>query len=227
MHLAPAILIVLASCGRIDFDPLVDSYAGRTVSFGETGTADYSGVTTDTFIDVAQPTLNYGAAGQIYSSGLFGLRQVALLRFDLVALAPGTHVISGELRLFVDNNAADTGAATFYRLLEPWSQGTQIGAAGAANWTQRTGSAVWTTPGADQPGSRDTISLASFAPSMTLTAYTVPLTSEGVATVYGWIADSTSNNGFAIVSDGDDWKFDSSENPTAANRPELVLQVSP
>ncbi|MGE5186978.1 MAG: DNRLRE domain-containing protein [Acidobacteriota bacterium] len=219
---------LLASCGRIDFDPLgAPADAGRTVSFGETGTATFGGVTADAYVESANPTFNNGATAQIYSSGLAANLQVGLLRFDVAALPPGTHVLSGELHLHVGNNAADTGTATLYRLLEPWTEGTAKGAAGVANWNERAAATAWAAPGAGQPGSRDTISLGSFQPAATLTSYVVPLTSEGVATVYGWIAAASTNAGFAIVSDGDDWKFDSHEGPTPADRPELVLVVDP
>jgi hypothetical protein len=151
-----------------------------------------------------------------------------LFRFDLTALPVDTVVESATLQLFTSAcSGCDAEPGTFvevYRLLEDWVEGTSISAPGVANYTYRTATDLWTTPAAG-PGSRDTVSLASFSPQMLDTEYTIPLP---VNVVRAWVADPANNFGLELAIEGqlgDGVAFNSSENEFPEKRPLLVLTL--
>src|SRR5262245_16286727 len=190
-----AILAVATGCGRIGFGVASDGASGddaaqfddaghRIVSFGETGTATYSNVTADTFLDSSHTNFNYGAGAGVESQPS---TIVGLMRFDLSALPPTQTVLAAKLIWFLQ--ATDTGASVdLYRVTEPWTEGTVIGNPGAASWTQRMANIPWTTVGAGAPGSRESVSLAQFRPTSP-GALSIPLDAAGVSVVEGWIAN--------------------------------------
>jgi hypothetical protein len=241
-------LVALIACGRVRFGGVpggpadsglgndggsgdgpiaIDDAGHRIVTFGETGTATFSNVTTDTLLDSQHTAFNYGADAVTESAG-GTIPLVGLLRFDVSALPPGQAILDATISLIpVSGNPSD--AIDLYRVLEPWTEGTQTGNNGVASWTDRMLGVAWTTAGCNAPGSRDSTSLATFHPPGTPTgvAATVALDAAGVAVVQGWIANPASNAGFAIVTTGSGtpWLFPSREASQPTQRPVLTLTL--
>jgi hypothetical protein len=194
------------------------------VTFGETGGATHTNVTTDTWIDSMNPSFGNGASAELRTDG--APLRLALLRFDLSALPPGTQVVHAELVVTTTAAGALTqGSTQIFQLLEPWTEGSGNGAADVANWTQRTAAAAWTTAGAASPGSRATAVASEFVPSANDTSYTVGLPAS---LVQGWIDAPASNDGVIFVNRNAADRsvlLVSSEGAAAAKRPLLRLRV--
>jgi hypothetical protein len=196
------------------------------VTFGERPDASHAGVTSDTRLSESEPTYNTGANVSIGPDA--SPKRVLLVRFDLTALPVDTIVESANLLLFTRAcsgcEAVPGTSVQVYRLLEDWVEGTSVSAAGVANYTYRTATELWTTPGAG-PGSRDTVSLASFSPQTLDTEYVIMLP---VNIVRAWVADPASNFGLEFAIEGqisDGVSFNSSESEFPEKRPLLVLTI--
>ncbi|MGE5183803.1 MAG: DNRLRE domain-containing protein [Acidobacteriota bacterium] len=241
------VLAIACGCGRLGFDSTAmtaadasrdapgggdapgsadasgDAPAGSTlVSFGERTGSTHMSVTIDTGLSATQQTFNYGAEDSVTSSPT----STGLVRFDLSALPTGTTVDGATLHLAVDTALA-SGTAQLYAVLESWTEGTAMGAAGVANYTTRTAGTPWTTAGAAPPGSRATTLLASFTPAAVNTDTVIPLSTAGIAQVQAWIDGPSTNFGFAVVvaSGGGAWAFITRETTSANLRPQLELSV--
>lgn len=195
-----------------------------TLVLGETDDADLMGVTQDTFLDAANPTLNYG--GEVTVRADADPSVVALLRFDVTGLPAGAVVSAAELALTTSDDALEEGSLEIFEVTEDWAEGEQIGVAAAANWTQRTAASDWTTAGAGS-GSRAATAMSELVPAAAATRYT---TSVPVDLVQRWLADPASNHGLLLVplnaaTHGVD--LASSESATAAARPTLTVTYTP
>lgn len=207
-----------------DAAPATDAAATTTLVFGETDDADVSGVTVDTTLDAANPTLNYG--GDLTARVDDDPSRVALIRFDVSALAPGTTVTAVELALTTSTDALEAGSIQVFEVTENWAEGDGVGLAAPANWTQRTSSYAWTAAGAGS-GSRATTVMSELVPNAAATRYPVPLPRE---LVQRWVDDPASNTGLVLVpinaaTHGVD--FMSSESATTAARPTLAITFVP
>jgi hypothetical protein len=204
-----------------DADP-ADARVPMVLSFGERDGADIAGVTSDTFIGSDAPTLNHGTANdlQVESTPV----EVALLRFDVSALPPGTVVISAELHLFTSlNDPLQEGSVQVYAMLEAWDEGAQSAAPGQANFDDRALATPWSAAGAAPP-SRDGTVLADFAPSVGDVPYSVSLPP---ALVDAW-RDPSQNFGIAMATEnagGAGVTFRSSQAGASTKRPLLVVTV--
>lgn len=179
----------------------------------------HTGVTTDTYIEETSPTQNFGARDGL-RIGADGLSPVGLLRFDLSAIPAGAVVCAAELRLWNwGNDSSDTFGV--YRVLEAWDEGTLNGGTGAANWTQRRESELWTQAGCGVPNSCSSTADTTFVPSGGAgTIYSLTL-SNGL--VQGWMDGA--NYGLAIknFTGTDGTWIRSSEHSTNGQRPSLRL----
>jgi len=231
-------LIVMAGCGRVAFEPrtiddsgtaggdgAVDALApdappGATVTvFGETATADVTGVTFDTTLNSANTGNNYGA--QQYLS--LGPALTPVLRFDLTTIPTSATVFDAKLTLHTSDNATlDT--VTAHRLLEAWDEGNNIATAGVANYLQRQAGVMWTGPGA-MGGSRVASSVGAFMPMAVNSTYTFVV---ATSTIQAWVANPATNNGIVLdLSGTDDVGFQSSEFATSNVRPFLRVTYVP
>jgi hypothetical protein len=195
-----------------------------TLLFGETDDADVTAVTVDTYLDSANPTLNYGA--EVTARVDADPARVALLRFDVSAIAPGATVTAAELAVTTAADALEEGTVQLYEVTESWAEGDAVATAAPANWTQRTTNNDWTTAGAGS-GSRAPAAMSEVTPSIAATRYPVLLPIE---LVQGWVADPASNRGLVLVpvnaaTHGVD--FESSESATTAARPSLSITFIP
>jgi len=158
----------------------------------------------------------------------------ALLVFPITGAIPeGSTITSVSLDLTMSRTISGAQSVRLHRLLEDWSEGPSdpsgqegggtSAVAGDVTWLHREFSdTLWTTSG------------ASFAQSASATlqvadegSYSYSSTPELVADVQGWLADPSSNFGWALVVDsppsGSAKRFNSRENSAASTRPTLTI----
>lgn len=186
-----------------------------TVSFGETGTATFAGVTID--VEIANGlTTNVNVDHNSVDLG----DEWALWRFDISAIPTGATVVSAKIELETtgDGNVFSSGTAEVYRVLEAWEEL-------AVTYLVRTSSASWTIAGAGPPNSRGATAIAQFAP-----------TAEGrfnialpASMVQDWVATPSSNNGVLVdTTDGvGHLHLCTREYPDPAKRALLVVTYVP
>lgn len=236
-----AALALCAACSEIgspagepgppDGGPASDASAGAdatpspvTLVFGETPAADVTGVTADTYLDGANPTLNYG--GDVIARVDADPARVVLLRFDIAAIPAGATIDAADLALTTAADALEQGAIQLYEVTEDWAEGEAVGAAAPANWTQRTAATDWTSAGAGS-GSRTTTAMTELAPVAAATRYT---TAVPIDLVQRWVDGAADNRGLVLIpidaaTHGVD--FETSESATAAARPTLTITFTP
>jgi hypothetical protein len=211
---APDAMADASPDGQPDAEPLPPV----TVMFGEQPGADFTGVTTDTFIESASPGVVHGVEAGLWADA--GPVTNALLRFDLSALPPGTAVLSAELLLTTTVDSLETGTTQIYPVLQAWAENQ-------ATWDNRTTAALWDNAGASAPGSRGPTLVGELVPNVPFSPYTTAL---DVATIQGWIDDPAVNRGMVLISTspvGNGVTFSSSDEPTATSRPALRITYQP
>jgi hypothetical protein len=191
---------------------------------GETGDADVGGVTEDTTLDAANPTLNYGGAVTVRADA--DPSRVALLRFDVSGVPAGAVVSAADLAITTAEDALEQGSLELFEVTETWVEGNEVGVAAAANWTQRTGDSTWTAAGAGS-GSRAATAMSEIVPAAVATRYVLAIPTD---LAQRWVADASSNHGVILVpidaaTHGVD--FISSESATASARPTLTITYTP
>jgi hypothetical protein len=213
--------------GQCRFDPP----GPRTLVFGDNEAGDdpddITGVTADTYLRSApsdQPK-NFGAEADFRADS--DPAMVGLLRFELAALPRTSTVTDATLTLgLVRNSEATTSfPIRFYRVREPWAEGTSdTFADGCASWNCRQDATPWTTPGCG-PGSRDTEEAAILPAATVIGAYSLPITGA----VAGWVKAPASNFGLAFTVDGGAapgtsvWFVSREAPPAAGPRPRLAV----
>ncbi|MHC4992187.1 MAG: DNRLRE domain-containing protein, partial [Planctomycetota bacterium] len=172
-----------------------------------------------------------------------GLRR-GLIAFDLTGIEPGSTITSVSLTLH-HSQGAQNGTRTFtlHRLTSEWGEagsdaggnnneggcGGDAAQTGDATWTRRMWpDTSWSSNGGDFIGSAS--ASLSFSGSNSGSFHT--WSSAGmVADVQQWLDNPSSNFGWIVrgqESGGSTAKrFDTSEHPTAAFRPELVVDFTP
>lgn len=204
-----------------DGGPPVDA-AGTVFTFGERTGAQHTGVTTDTWLSSTNQTANYGGDDNMSCSPA----NTALLRFDVTAIAPGTTVVAAELHIETEDTGLSSGSVQVFQVLQPWTEGTNQGASGIANYTQRVSATAWANAGAGAPGSRSATVIGQFDPATLQTDYTVMLGAAGVAAVQSWVNTPSSNDGlaFAVTAGGGSVSFQT-RTAGASSAPLLVITV--
>ncbi len=157
-----------------------------------------------------------------------------LLAFDIAGNVPaGALILSAQLRLNMSRTLTGAQTVTLHRVLANWGEGaSDAGGEEGAGITPATGDATWihtffnTQFWANAGG--DFSSQASGTQSVTgLGAYTWGSTPEMVADVQGWLNAPANNFGWLLLSNennnGSTKRFDSRQNPTAGNRPLLLV----
>lgn len=156
-----------------------------------------------------------------------------LVAFEIAGqVPPGATIVSATLQLQMSKTAGGATPVTLRRALRNWGEGASnadldegggtSAAAGDATWLHTFyDTATWQTPGGD------------FAPTATATVvvngidfyqWTSPAL---VADVQQWLDNPNSNFGWLLMGDESASRtakrFDASENPTPANRPQLTI----
>jgi hypothetical protein len=143
------------------------------------------------------------------------------VRFDLSSLS-GT-VANATMRITTSNAALSSGTVDVYEVLEAWDEGTQVGAAGTANYGMRQSLAAWTSAGCGV-GSRGGAPVAELQPLATNTQYELALPA---ALVQGWIQDPTTNHGVALLTANSGTSTVTFFARESAMPPELVVEIGP
>lgn len=192
----------------------------------------------DTLLESASPTFNYGVitlaqAGEI-STGASSYRE--LIQFDLSSI-PATATVNSAtltLRLILDGSARASNNRTLraYRVKQAWTEGTGNGSAtgDGATWNTYNGSSTWQTAGCSGANDVEATDIGSVACATTdLTGDDKAITLTASA-VQEWISGAMTNNGLLLKMDtelNDAYRFGSSDNVTASNRPRLVIDYTP
>ena len=179
---------------------------------------------------------DYLFAGRVASQGGGAIRR-AVLKFDLAGSIPANAVITGAtLTLRMSKTISGSQSVALRKLTSDWGEGTSnansnegSGASagtGDATWVHRFfNTATWTSDGGDFSS---TISASAAVNS--IGNYTWGSTTQMVADVQGWLSNPSSNFGWILIGDesspGSAKRFESRENPVAANRPKLTITYS-
>jgi hypothetical protein len=217
-------VIACAACGRVNFDPspgppdaalIPDGFTRMAVELGETPTATFKNVTADTCIEVTSQTRTNGDDTILEVDGQSSATTI-LIVFDLEALPANAIVETAHLEYSTTGNVSGSDNGVFL-MLEDWDE-TE------ASWLERRIGESWATTGAEAPGSRGATAFATFVSDVADTRFTVELEAPGRAAIEGWLANPTSNFGFALATAASTgWALRSSEHPETATRPSLQL----
>lgn len=222
-------------CAALVVHPLAQ--AAETQTFVFTPSAD-----TTIFADVAGSNLSWDDKSDGQGSSLWlsttagGVLRRTLVQFDLSAIPAGMQVVSASLSLY-ESRARDDHEVALHRVLAPWGEGASNGGsqgegdqaeAGDATWRWRDyGVTEWATRGGDFVPTASALTLVG-APNAT---YTWTSNAGLVSDVQAWLADPSVNHGWILIGPELDIqnakRFDSRESGVLAQRPMLVVQVSP
>lgn len=161
-----------------------------------------------------------------------------LLAFDIAGNVPaGSTIDSATLTLHMSITIAGAQTVELRRALADWGEGASdapgeegtgaASAAGDATWIHRTfPNALWSAPGGDFAGG---VSASSSVGGVG--AYTWGPTSQLTGDLQSWLDTPAGNFGWLLITDEStaptSKRFDSRENATAANRPQLTIQFTP
>lgn len=194
---------------------------------------NYSGK--DTEIESNLPTANYGVRDDFHIGQTpAGATWKALVQFDLSQFLSSDIVVSATLRLWcsAEDTTTDT-ALSIYRGLVDWFEGFENGASpnaqNGSTWNLRNalGAVAWSGGVGGAAGSDYASSATSSSPSITAAGafYDWDVTVD----VQAFINGSVTNRGWWIMRPtalaGSRKFFSSSENATAANRPQLLITL--
>ncbi|MCA9140841.1 MAG: hypothetical protein KDB00_28920, partial [Planctomycetales bacterium] len=144
----------------------------------------------------------------------------------------GATINSVRLEMTVSRSISGNVDVSLHRALGDWGEGTSnapgqegtgtTATSGDATWLhQRFPSSTWTTVGGDYSSS------ASAATSVGSNGRYAWNSAALIDDVMTWVADPSSNSGWFVIGDeqtvGSAKRFDSHENPVAANRPQLII----
>jgi len=190
-----------------------------TVSFqdGLAPTPAFDG-TTDSYIREATATTNYGAAATLQVDGDepsgTSTDMSIVIRWYFTGIPASATVDAVRIHF---NTLNVGGGYSCFALLRDWNQDE-------VTWNLASAGNPWGAPGAEAVTDRDSLPLCTFNAGST-GPITIDLNAEGIALVQSWVNDTADNNGIIIAdpvtTNGAD--FDSSESPTAMNRPRLEI----
>jgi hypothetical protein len=191
----------------------------------------------NTLYEIEDGSISNGA-GQYFFSGMTvePLRKRGLIAFNLSSIPAGSTIVSATLRLNMSRTIGLPEPTSLHRLLANWGEagsdapgqeGTGASAqTGDATWLHTFyPSSFWTTPGGDFDPTPSATTTVGFemeyfwsSPGM-------------VADLQGWLANPSTNFGWLVFTNENDFpsakRFDTRENPTPANRPQLTIRYSP
>jgi hypothetical protein len=167
-------------------DARIDAPANAVeVSFGETGTADFSGVTFDTTWATGSTTPSGADPHVSVELNEYG----SIVRFEISSIPSGATIVSARVELATDadlDNLLSAGEARVHRLLETWDEDT-------ATYVERSTGVAWSGAGAAPPSS-DPAVLGSFTAAVE-GRYSVDLPA---AMVQDWLDDPATNAGLFL-----------------------------
>ncbi len=175
----------------------------------------------DTYMAQWSPTSGLDGESSLQTIANGTSLQRALIQFDLSSIAASAACVSAalSLRAIVLDGAGAGAAHSVYPVYRPW---TETGAC----WNYYAGTSVWGTAGcADTVNDRAATACGTFnAPATAPNTVTCNLNTD---TVQSWFGSNT-NHGLLIKADSETaWDrvcYASSDNGTAADRPQLVVE---
>lgn len=188
----------------------------------------------NTLYEDAGGSLSNGAGSHFFAGRPRGgtIRR-GLLTFDLTGKLPvSATIVSATLQLNMSQSNAGATAVKLHRVLANWGEGTSKASRGEGGGATATtndatwlhtffNAATWATPGG--------VFVITPTATTTVGAETSYRWSSPalLADVQGWLANPATNFGWAVLgdesTDSTAKRFDSRENPTVANRPQLII----
>lgn len=161
-----------------------------------------------------------------------------LLAFDLSGkIPPGAKIMSAKLTLNLSKTISGPQTVTLHRMLADWGEGaSDAGGEEGGGADARPGDATWihtffNTQLWRNPGGDFSATVSATLTASAVGFYTWESTPEMVADVQAWLDTPTNNFGWLLLSNesvkGGTKRFDSLQNPVAANRPVLRVIYSP
>ena len=193
---------------------------GSTSEFAANLSANTSaavGAGQDTYIQLQNPTFNYGTSPSLIIDREATDLQRALFQFDLSAIPSNATITSATLQMQA-TQIGGTLNISVYEMLRAWTEGTANGTANAANWNESASGTNWTSAGGDfnatAVANLNTNSTGQHSWNLT-------------TLVQAWVDGTKTNNGVLVASpDGGGNRtatYDSSEGTTA---PRLVISYT-
>lgn len=171
----------------------------------------------DTYIDASAQTTNYGSSTTIDVLGPASTKRI-LIEFDLSGIPSGAFINSATLRLYCTSVSNAGGQnVQIHRGLVSWVEAE-------ATWQQKSTSVAW--PGGNGGGSGTDYS-ASETSFIAVVGASADYDFNVLSDVSAYAAGSATNYGWWLITAGFRTKtFASSDNATAANRPELIIDYT-
>ncbi len=192
---------------------------------------------TSVFFGVGYDNVADGAGPHLWlavTAGDFNRR--ALLRFDLSAIPRGSVVREVRLSLY-ESRARDQHNVAVHRLLASWGEGLSNAGTSGAGAPATPGSATWInrfhpgTPWVSTGGEFVATASASSSVGLAGERYTWGPTPGLQADVQTWVDNPAINHGWVLIGvenvSQNAKRFESRENTTAANRPQLQVIYDP
>jgi len=217
------------------------------LALGAAAAADTVDVPADRDNTIYQNSLgafSNGAGPQIFAGkNAVGQIRRALIRFDVAAAVPfGSTITDVKLTLNLSQTVSFDEPVSLYRLLTDWGEGTSnagdpggsgaLATPGDATWLHTFfDTRFWAAPGGAPGTDMAILASATIAVGNPLGPYTWNSTPALLADVQSWVDAPAGNFGWIIVGDetapGTAKRFDSRENATPGNRPNLRITYTP
>ncbi len=195
----------------------------------------------NTLYESATGSLSNGAGENLFAGRTgqpIGSFRRALIRFDVSTIPAGSFIQSVTLTLHCSTSSGGAQVMGLHRVLADWGESTSdaappegLGApaaVGDATWLHTfSPTSFWVTAGGDFVAGAS----ASMTVDLTSAFYTWGSTPEMAADVQAWVDAPAINHGWVIVGNesvlNSAKRFESRENPNAAQRPVLVVTYLP
>lgn len=188
----------------------------------------------NTLYESATGNISNGAGDYLFAGQTNqGAIRRGLLAFDLTDKLPaGATIVSATLQLRLSKTSAGPTTVSLHRVLANWGEGSSnansnegggvTATTGDATWLHTLfNTTLWQAPGGDFAATASATATVAGVADYQWRSPTL------LADVQGWVANPATNFGWLIMGDegtsGTAKRFDSRENPTAANRPQLTI----
>ncbi|NNL82315.1 MAG: DNRLRE domain-containing protein, partial [Winogradskyella sp.] len=175
--------------------------------------------TQDTYIKLKNTGTNYGSCNTLTVDREKNDLHRILVQFDLSSIPAGSVIESAELRLYTDNGNNMDISVFQISASDVWNEGAACGSSGAANWTNRTTTASWSTTGVVGPFNGGT-------PIQTINGNADGIHSWTITSLtQQWINGTAVNNGVMIGSQdgGGDRTVDYNSRESSGIKPTLRI----
>lgn len=209
----------VASAGRSGAPSVRPLIRTRSFQDGVAPAPDYAG-TRDTTLSMREPATNFGAREMLGLYRAADNHQVALIRWDVSSIPPGSRVLAAEITVWVTGSLQGADYRV-YEARRPWEERE-------ATWKFAASGQAWQIPGAQADRDRGARPLAALAPPQP-GFYTFALNDAGVALVQSWVHAPAANHGIVIAgaAPAPGWEFNARESTPPDRRPRLTVTYHP